>query len=149
MFILDCHTHPTQVGVLATTGKMEKYQGSVSFDASVATLLAQMDHGDVNMAVILPWGRFIMEYNPQSIPNSWVAETVQTHAGRFIGFAGADPLDTDMAGSLERDVKQYGFKGLKIHPNDQGYAVMAERIAEAAAPLLEAADEVRRANETP
>ncbi|HQE81373.1 MAG TPA: GDSL-type esterase/lipase family protein [Candidatus Hydrogenedentes bacterium] len=37
----------------------------------------------------------------------------------------------------------------QIHPNDQGYAVMAERIAEAAAPLLEAADEVRRANETP
>jgi lysophospholipase L1-like esterase len=32
----------------------------------------------------------------------------------------------------------------QIHPNDAGYALLAERVAEAMRPLLEAADEARR-----
>jgi uncharacterized protein len=62
------------------------------------------------------------------VPNEYVAEYVQRHPDRLVGFAAVDPCDSDPAGELESAVQGLGLKGLKLSPVYQNFALLDPRM---------------------
>lgn len=71
-------------------------------------------------------------------PNTWLAQQVECHGERLIPFGTVQPKRPDAAKELER-IKSLGFKGVKMHPAVQEFAVAAPELFEfyAAAEELE------------
>jgi predicted TIM-barrel fold metal-dependent hydrolase len=75
--------------------------------------------------------------------NDQLAEAIQSHPDRFVGFAALAPNDPEAAADeLERDVKELGFKGWKTHSNfagsyldEQKYWPILERAAQLDVPI--------------
>jgi len=57
---------------------------------------------------------------------------------RFVGYAFVDPLDPGAPDSLERQVKEYGFRGLKLAATNQGFRASDRSVY----PLWESASEL-------
>ena len=71
--------------------------------------------------------------------NDQLAEVVQSHPDRFVGFAALAPNDPEAAADeLERAVEALGFKGWKTHSNYQGSYLDEERYW----PILERAEQL-------
>ena len=54
--------------------------------------------------------------------NSFIASEVQSHPGLFTGFGTLHPDSDDLEGDLEH-LLSLGLKGVKIHPDCQGYSL--------------------------
>jgi predicted TIM-barrel fold metal-dependent hydrolase len=82
---------------------------------SLADLLKEMDHADVQWGVIM--GR--QSETPLGvIPNDEIAECIQQHPDRFVGWVGLDlaqPTDWCLK-EIERCLRIPGFKGVSIEP---------------------------------
>ncbi len=100
--MVDCHVHITESGKWYNT----------SYDASVDTLLKQMDEAGIEKSVILPiYG---------STSNKFVAETVKAHKDRLIGF-GTTTIDSFVEDIEE--IKSLGLQGIKFHPRIQNQTI--------------------------
>jgi predicted TIM-barrel fold metal-dependent hydrolase len=55
------------------------------------------------------------------VPNDWVADFVQKHGDRAVGFACIDPRDADAADQFEAAVHKQKMRGLKLAPTYQGF----------------------------
>lgn len=90
-------------------------------DASLEKLIESMESCIVEKAVVLPiW---------PEVSNEFVHESVKRYPDRLVGFASVNPLGGDDAAcELERSVKEFGLKGLKLHPRSQGFRADDERI---------------------
>lgn len=62
-------------------------------------------------------------------PNTWLAEQVAPHSGRLIPFGTINPKRADAVTELER-IRALGFKGVKMHPAVQEFAVAAPELDE-------------------
>ena len=56
-----------------------------------------------------------------NVPQEMVAEFVQVHSDRFIGWCSVDPNDADCVQQLEYCVKELGLQGLKVAPIYQNW----------------------------
>lgn len=106
--ILDAHVHVTE------TGCFLRQDGSVR-DASLKTLLKEMDEHGIDQAVLLPIGR-MPNYRGQAISNAYVASVVRDYPGRFRAFGSMDSLEPDSLDRFKADVNSYGLLGFKLHP---------------------------------
>jgi predicted TIM-barrel fold metal-dependent hydrolase len=98
--IVDAHTHLFPSG-------MDKV-------GSAEMLLREMDAHGVEKAVVL--GIY------PRVRNEFIAEQAQTHPDRFIGFASVDPKEGQEAVALLNTcVRDLAVKGLKLHPDMQGF----------------------------
>jgi len=98
--IIDSHAHLFPEG-MDKVGRAE-------------TLIEQMDACQVDKAVIL--GIY------PRVDNEFLAQQMRAHPERLIAFASVDPNDGIQAlDLLDRCVQQHGLKGLKIHPDMQGF----------------------------
>jgi len=109
--IIDAHTHihpdPKGFG--------EKY------DASIENLITSIDNSNVDKAIVLP-------IYPQ-ISNKFVADACNKYPDKLIGFASINPLGGVKAAEiLEKDVKKYNLKGLKLHPRLQDFDLRDSRL---------------------
>jgi hypothetical protein len=75
--------------------------------------------------------------------NAFVHEAVKAHDDRLVGFACVVPYTTDAPDMVERYVKRFGFRGLKLHPSvqqfypsDQGIYPVVEKAIELDIPIL-------------
>lgn len=81
-------------------------------DGSLTSLLKNLEaNPDIQKAVILPIA--------PKVSNRFVGEACKAHPDKLIGFASVDPHAKNATKILERDVREYGLKGLKIHPRIQ------------------------------
>lgn len=56
-------------------------------------------------------------------PNAWLANELKNHRGRLWGFGTIDfRRDSDIESQVQR-AAELGFKGLKLHPNAQDFAI--------------------------
>lgn len=94
-----------------TAGGTSDYLTTESFTPE--TMIAAMDAAGVDMAVGCSLG--------QMIDNDFIAETVQRHPRRVIGFGQVDPRKPDAVESLRRCARELGLKGVKLHPTMHGY----------------------------
>ena len=97
------------------------------FDASMENLLANLNASPVDKAIILP----IAADTPyvKRISNRFVYECCRDHPDLLMGFASVNPAEEAGAPAiLERDVREYNLKGLKIHPRFMGFAASDGRL---------------------
>lgn len=109
--IFDAHTH---------IGKGDPFHYSDSADnpISVGDLLNEMDRNNVEKAIVMP------NFNlPHKLWNSNIelAKSIENISNRLFGFAWLDPRIENCCDQLESLVKQFGFRGLKLHPVLGGY----------------------------
>lgn len=119
---IDAHTHvhPDRDG------------WSEGCDASLDNLVSSLDECKVDKAVILPIA--------PKVSNAFVKQCCDKHPNRLIGFASVNPLDGFQAvEKLEKDVHEYGLKGLKLHPRVQNFKVNDPQIV----PVIQKASDMK------
>jgi predicted TIM-barrel fold metal-dependent hydrolase len=105
---------------------------------SVDELIKSMDKNNISKAVICPLGKGLVVQNAKT--NEEIATAVKKFPDRLVGFAGANPWQEDEAvDELERAVKDLGLRGLKLHPDIQGFPASDEL----AYPLVKRAGELK------
>ena len=106
-----------------------------------AAFIGAMDEFGVDKAVLLPI-LYTAEHNPDDV-NRFVCDAVSRHSNRFIGFATVHPLLREAPSMLERYVREYGLKGVKLHtliqnfyPSDPGIYPLVRKVIELDIPIL-------------
>jgi predicted TIM-barrel fold metal-dependent hydrolase len=85
-------------------------------------LVASMDEAGVDKAILLPldfWLKYpkaSRTYLTMEEKNRIYAEATERHPDRLMSFFGIDPRRKDALRLFERGVRDWGMKGLKIHP---------------------------------
>ncbi|MBQ8883404.1 MAG: amidohydrolase [Oscillospiraceae bacterium] len=87
----------------------------------VSQTIERMDEWGINKAVLLP---IATKPTQQTIINDWSKEQ---NSGRIIAFGSVHPDADDAFSELER-IKEMGLKGVKLHPDYQGFDIDEERL---------------------
>ncbi len=120
MEIIDAHCHivPDKIAELATSNTQKFYDIPHSaFIADVGGLLKQCEESGVNRCVVS-----VVATNPRQPQrlNDFLCEQVKIHSDRFIGLGSLHPESP----SIEEDfihLTDLGLRGVKLHPDIQGY----------------------------
>jgi len=96
--------------------------------ATVDELLRALDDTGMECAVVCP-------FRPRGYRledgNDLVAAAVAAHPDRLVGFARVDPNLGDLAvRELERATRELGLRGLFLHPWEETFRVLDERVSE-------------------
>jgi len=92
------------------TGTSDYLTGDDGF--GVETMLASMDDGHVDRAVVCSLG--------QMVDNDYIRDVVATHPDRLIGFGQVNPRTPEAAATV-RACARGGLRGIKLHPQMHGY----------------------------
>ncbi len=116
MRIIDCHIHcfPDALAERAVARLVSGYRVTPSFDGTVNDLIRQMDDAGIDRSVIVPVATKPSQV--QSI-NDWV---LGIHHPRVIPFGAMHPDFPEIGSEIAR-LREGGIKGVKLHPNWQGY----------------------------
>jgi len=129
--IIDFHTH---------IGKGDPFYHSTIEEEQLhikpEKLLSEMDRCNVSKSVVIPAFRLshrLIEANHQ------LAAFIKNFRNKLFAFAWLDPRIEGVCQHLDDLVRQYGFKGLKLHPVLNGYYLTNESIN----PLIEKCIDLR------
>ena len=116
-FILDAHTH---IGASYLTCYF------VNKRWSVEELIREMDQCGVDMACVSGGGL------PHEIKkmNRMVLDAVKRYPDRLIGFVRLNPKFDDVLDDLDYYIRDQGFKGIKLHPNQDCFCLLREPVLE-------------------
>ena len=133
MFILDIHTHvfPDDIAH-ATVKRMAESAGeSLHSDGTVSGLVASMDANNVSYSATMP-----VATKPEQVEsiNNW---TIANRNDRIIPFGAMHPGYENPRKELGR-IRDAGMKGIKLHPDYQGFYPSENRIK----PVLDACREL-------
>ena len=133
----------------ALSGKPEEYVRSKApgwWDRTGDMLVADMDEAGIDKAVLLPLDYAMLVGCGQATTlekqHVIMAEAVKRHPDRLILFVGIDPRRPDAVPFLERAVKEWNAKGLKIHsaygfyPNEPRCYLLYQKCVELGIPCL-------------
>lgn len=109
--IFDAHTH---IG----KGDPFHYSGSSDIPISVEELLTEMDRNNVDNAIVMP--NFHLPHRLWD-SNITLAKSIENNTNRLFGFAWLDPRIENCCEQLHSLIKEFGFRGLKLHPVLGGY----------------------------
>jgi predicted TIM-barrel fold metal-dependent hydrolase len=140
-FVIDMHAHigdpeiPRKIGEKAINNPrvrhafegIQKLQqdvgwedGMVALNPSPQHFVQVMQESGTDLAVLSMLG-FTEELEGIELCSSdMIATILQEYPGKFLGFAGVDPRLSDAAQRIEMYVKEKGFSGAKLNPNDWG-----------------------------
>jgi predicted TIM-barrel fold metal-dependent hydrolase len=107
MKFFDSLTHVTADG---------SWFGERHCDASLGTLLTQMDAAGAHRAVLVAIAGYV--------DNAYTLQCARAHAGRLVPVAGLDPAvlaTTRRVQAVVGQIKAQGFAGIKLHPRLNGY----------------------------
>jgi hypothetical protein len=114
-------------------------------EAKMETLIQEMDEAGVDVSVCLPVDlAFVCQQEPElSVwkANEYVAEAQAKYPGRIVGFVGVDPQRPDATALLEKGVKEWGLRGVKIfpgtfYPSEERIAAFIKKAEELDVPIL-------------
>lgn len=125
MNIIDIHTHifPEKIAKKASHAVGVFYDIPMRHDGSVGTALKELDRAGI--------GRFAahsVATTPAQVKsiNRFILETRDLHPERVIPFAALHPDAEDIPGIVAEAIAG-GFKGIKIHPDIQGFQIDSEK----------------------
>ena len=133
MRIFDIHVHiyPDKIATKASGSISSFYDGmKTSGDGSLSDCLRQMDEGGIER--FAAHSAALSPHNAESI-NRFIQEAWSRYPDRIVPFAALHPDMEDMQAAVD-DIVARGFRGIKIHPDMQQFAVDGDR----AAPMMEA-----------
>ena len=114
-------------------------------EAKIETLIKDMDEARIDVSVCLPIDfAFMCDEEPEmSIwkANEYVAEAQDKYPSRIVGFAGVDPQRPGAVALLEKAVKEWGLKGVKIYagnfyPTEERIATFMKKVEDLNVPVL-------------
>jgi len=116
-FILDAHTH---IGATYLTCYFTDRRWTAE------ELIREMDRCGVDMACVFGGGlpHEIKEMNQRTL------EALRRYPDRLIGFVRLSPNNGDMLDDLDYYVRGQGFRGIKLHPNQDGWCLLKEAVVE-------------------
>ena len=131
--IIDAHAHifPDKIVEKAAAGIGKFYDIIMDCDGTVGSLLKICDTAGVDRCIVQSVATIPAQV--QSI-NNFIAESVQQHPDRLIGFGALHPDYEDIEGEVQRIVS-LGLRGIKLHPDFQRFQIDEEK----AFPMYEAA----------
>jgi predicted TIM-barrel fold metal-dependent hydrolase len=134
-----------QTGENITGGEMRKIILSLVNDPDGERLIAEMSEAGIDKTVILPldYGLALGEakVSIEEI-NKRYAEISQKHRDKIVAFAGIDPRRENALSVLEKGVKEWGLKGLKLYPpagfylHDKQLYTMYQKASELKIPVI-------------
>ncbi|GAB4349211.1 MAG: amidohydrolase family protein [Candidatus Abyssubacteria bacterium] len=142
--IIDVHIHPfckeatvipsPEEALLRMYGHDEERFGPllaafqwIFREKSLDDIIREMDDAGIDKAVIVA-ADYSTAYGTVVVTNEDVARMAQLHPDRFIPFCSVDPAMGRLAvDNLERAVKEFGARGLKLVPPMQGFRFDDER----------------------
>lgn len=120
-FVIDahCHVYPQKILPRAVDATGEFYLEKPFHDGTLEQLLSNGD--------MLGTDKYIIESvatTKNQVPriNEFIAECVKKYPDRLYGLGAAHPESDDMRKDMEQ-VKELGLKGIKIHPDIQGFRI--------------------------
>ena len=118
-----CHIYPDKIAQKAAKGIGAFYDVPMKFDGRLSTLKTVSARAHVEHSVI-----FSVATTPRQVPsiNKFIASTVEASGGRFTGLGTMHPDSEDMEGEI-RQILALGLKGVKLHPDVQGFPMDNER----------------------
>lgn len=96
----------------------------------VEHFLAEMDKEGIDLSVVLALGA---DKEALDVSNRLIAALIDKHPKRLAGFASVMPTREHASRELEELARDYGFKGLKLHPPIQHFSIDDPRLS----PLME------------
>ena len=126
MHLIDIHTHiyPPAIARKAAASIRDFYQlGTEEMDGTAETLLRKGDEVGIDRFVILPVA--VRPDRTRSI-NNFILEQVAIQP-RFIGF-GTLHAGMDAIADEARYIQENGLKGIKMHPDTQGFSIDDPRL---------------------
>lgn len=124
--IVDCHTH---------VWKVDHWSKELLLEAGLArSQPVNMDASwEAHWQAMQPVGKAIVfglraRHVGLVVPNDFVAEYVQQHPDKLIGFVSVDPNEPNYLDELRRTVEDLKMRGVKLGPIYQNYHPMDERI---------------------
>lgn len=119
--IVDCHCHiyPEKIAARAVESIGKFYDIPMDMDGTQAMLLREGEAAGLTHYLI-----FSVATKPAQVRsvNSFIAERVSESGGRMTGLGTMHPESEDMAGDMEH-LLSLGLKGVKLHPDIQGFCL--------------------------
>lgn len=147
MEIINAHVHLIEIEAMAQKYQDFSLSGGISvLQDIVATLpllspemlIQQMDEAGIAKSVLYAVDAPIVYSS-----NEYVKSLCDRFPDRFIGFASVNPNDPTAVDTLEKAVKGFGLKGLKLHPplqnffpNDKAFYPLYEKALELNIPIV-------------
>ena len=123
--IVDCHCHiyPEKVAAKAVAGIGAFYDITMNLDGTKATLQKEAAAAGITHSLI-----FSVATKPTQVAsiNEFIAGEVQMSGGTMTGLGTMHPLSEDMAGDMQH-LLSLGLRGVKLHPDVQGFCIDDER----------------------
>jgi predicted TIM-barrel fold metal-dependent hydrolase len=108
-----------QTGEKIPGSEMRKRNLSLFNDPTGERLIAEMDEAGIDKTIILPldYGLALGEAKVSiEEVNKRYAEISQKYPDKIVAFAGIDPRRENAVSFIEKGVKEWGMKGLKLYP---------------------------------
>jgi hypothetical protein len=121
--VIDFHTHifPDKVAAKAIPKLASVIRLAPSMDGTANGLMDSMEQSGVDVSVILPTVTDPHQFDSIIRFASFINETYSEKDGaRLLSLAGVHPACDDYKEQLKL-IKKEGFKGIKLHPNYQGF----------------------------
>lgn len=118
-----CHIYPEKIADKAVRGIREFYDLDMSLNGKVDGLLE--DGAKVGVTHYLVHSVATIPKQVKSI-NEFIAESVNKHPDKFIGFGTLHPDSEDLQGDFDYLI-ELGLKGVKLHPDFQLFAMDEDR----------------------
>lgn len=125
MFIYDMHAHvfPDKIAQKAADSIGGFYDLHMDCDGTVAQLIGQADKNDISRICI---HSVALNVHAMGSINTFIHSQLVEHPDRFTGMAAIHPDYGDFDALID-EVRALGFKGFKIHPDMQKFALDEKR----------------------
>ena len=126
MGVTDCHVHVNPVWEMrpearALVGTHPAAGDFERFLRDPGAFLGLMDEAGVERAVLVNYvSPDVIGYTKQS--NEFVRDYVRSNPERLIAVGSVLPTDPDVGATVRRYVRDYGLRGIKVHPPHQLFA---------------------------
>ena len=119
--IVDCHTYIWESDEQLGRALLSPRTGSGDSDDGGGVSASPREHlrasHDVDASLVLGFTSRLLN---AEVPNTYVAEYVNAHPDKMIGFAGVDATDENVADHIE-EARDLGMKGLTLSPASQNF----------------------------
>ncbi len=117
MVVIDGHTHFAGPGRGLPPNTIED-------------LLSVMDRNDIDAIVTCASYSSIGKDRTYDEANEFISNSMREAPGRILGFVRVNPhLQKNALESIRRAIKVQGFKGVKLHPRNEAFAINCEKLA--------------------
>lgn len=120
-YVIDahCHIYPDKIAERAVAGTSTFYDQPFAAKGTISDLMEVGTSAGIDKFIVQS-----VATTPHQVGsiNNFIAESVKTSGGKFIGFGTLHPDTSDLSGDIEQ-LKDLGLRGVKLHPDIQAFKI--------------------------